>query len=297
MRGRAAPRNDARVLYGLASALGFGIADTFATISTRRIGVLATMLVIQLVDVAALSLLVFTPLAGDLHTTPGSTIAIVISGVLGTVSFFLFYRGLQLGPIAIVSPVFASSAAIPVVLSVVLLGERLSRLAALGIALTLVGVVLASTAGRPTGDRPRVSSGVAFALAACLAWGVASFLIGRTSQDVGWFPPVFGGRAVQLVLVVGVIVVLAARGTRVRIPHPSDAAVASVAALADAAGVASFARGSEVGLVSIVSAVSATFPLVVIAAGVVVFQERPTRVQWAGIATTVVGLVVLGLGR
>jgi drug/metabolite transporter (DMT)-like permease len=61
--------------------------------------------------------------------------------------------------------------------------------------------------------------------------------------------------------------------------------------------VAFFARGSEVGLVSIMSAVSATFPLVVIAGGVALFHERPTKVQWVGILTTVAGLAMLGLGR
>jgi drug/metabolite transporter (DMT)-like permease len=45
------------------------------------------------------------------------------------------------------------------------------------------------------------------------------------------------------------------------------------------------------------SAVSATFPLVVIAGGVAMFHERPTKVQWVGILTTVVGLAMLGLGR
>jgi len=286
------------VLYGLGSALGYGIADSFAAISTRRIGVLATMVVIQLVDVIALALLMLTPLPGALRLTAGSTVAILASGVLGTASFFLFYRGLQLGPIAIVSPVFASSAAIPVVLSVVLLGERLSRLAAVGAAATLIGVVLASSGGGESADgTTRARGGVPFAVAACVAWGIASFLIGRTSREVGWYLPTLGARGVQFVLAVAVVGVLWARGRRVTVPRPAQAGFASVAALADAAGVAFFARGSEVGLVSVVSAVSSTFPLVVITVGVAMFGERPTRVQWVGIATTVVGLVLLGLGR
>jgi drug/metabolite transporter (DMT)-like permease len=285
------------VLYGLGSALGFGIADAFAAVSTRRIGVLATMLVIQFVDVVALSLLLLTPVPGALRTTAGSTAAIIVTGVLGTLSFFLFYRALQLGPVAIVSPVFASSAAIPVVLSVALLGERLSRLAALGAGLTLLGVVLASAATNVDGEGRRAVGGIPFALVACGCWGVASFLIGRTSQDVGWFLPVYGSRGVQFVLASLIVATLAATGRRGILPRPAHAGPAAVAALADAAGVACFARGSEVGLVSIVSAVSSTFPLVVIAAGVTLFGERLTRVQWVGITTTVVGLVVLGLGR
>ena len=284
------------MLFGLGSALGYGIADSCAAMSTRRIGVLSTMLVIQLVDVVALSLLMLTPLPGSLRLTAGSMVAIAASGVLGTLSFFLFYRGLQLGPIAIVSPVFASSAAIPVVLSVALLGEHLSRLAAIGAVATLAGVVLASS-GSAEAEDGRRSGGIPFALAACVAWGVASFLIGRTSREVGWFLPTIGARGVQLVLAIAVVGGLWATGRRAVVPRPAQAGVAGVAAIADAAGVGFFARGSEVGLVSIVSAVSSTFPLVVIAVGVVLFGERPTRVQWAGAATTVIGLVALGLGR
>jgi drug/metabolite transporter (DMT)-like permease len=285
------------VLYGLVSALGFGVADTFAAVSTRRIGVLSTMVVIQFVDVLLLSLLILTPVPGELRTSAGSTAAILVSGVLGTLSFLLFYRALQLGPVAIVSPVFASSAAIPVTLSVVVLEERLSRTAAIGAALTLLGVVLASATTNTGNVRRRGWGGVPFALVACGCWGVASFLIGRSSQEVGWFFPVYGARSVQLVLAAAIVGVLWATGRRPGLPRPADAGIAAIAAAADAIGVASFARGSEVGLVSIVSAVSSTFPLVVIAAGVTLFGERPTRVQWAGITTTVIGLVVLGLGR
>lgn len=283
------------MLYGLAAALGFGLADTCAAISTRRIGVLATLFVIQLVDVLGLSVLLVTPLPGSIQTERAASVAIVVTGAFGTLAFFCFYRALQLGPVAIVSPVFASSAAIPVILSVVLIGERLSRLAGAGAALTLSGVVLASVT-RGQGENRRVRGGIPYALAACVAWGVASFLIGRTSQEVGWFLPVYGSRAVQFVVVTAVVAWRRVDGTLPRM-RARAAGVATIAAVADAAGVALFARGSEVGLVAIVSAVSSTFPLVVIAAGLTLFHERPTRVQWTGIVTTVLGLVVLGLGR
>ena len=62
-------------------------------------------------------------------------------------------------------------------------------------------------------------------------------------------------------------------------------------------GVALFARGSEVGSVSIDAAVSATFPLVVIAGGLILFHERPTPIQWLGVLAAITGLVLLGLGR
>ena len=48
------------------------------------------------------------------------------------------------------------------------------------------------------------------------------------------------------------------------------------------------------GSVAVVSALSALFPLVPILGGLALFRERVTRLQVAGIATIVAGLVVLG---
>jgi transporter family protein len=286
------------MLYGLGSAIGFGLADLFGAISTRRTGVLMTLLVIQSVNLVVLSALLLTSIPGSLEASGEAWAAILVSGILGTFSFFCFYRALQLGPIAIVSPVFASYAAITVILSVLLIGERLSGLATAGLVSTLSGVMLAS-GGRGKGEsgERRAWGGIPWAVAAAMAWGVSSYLIGRYAQETGWFLPVYGSRLVEFAVVGSTVLVLWASGRKVAVPRGADAAIPTASGLADMMAVALFARGSEVGLVSVMSAVSATFPLVVIAGGVALLHERPTQVQWVGILTTVAGLAMLGLGR
>ena len=286
------------MLYGLGSALGYGFGDLFGAISTRRIGVPVTLFVIQLVDVVLLALLMFTPLPGELSASGAAWAAILAAGVLGTASYLSFFRALQLGPVAVVSPVFASSAAVSVLLAVIFNGERLSAMASTGIALTIAGVALASAQGDdPRGEGPRSWGGIPYALVATVAWGVASYLIGRYAQKTGWYLPTFGTRAVEFVIMGIVLLVLASRKVPLPFPRGKTAVFPLGSAVADAAGVALFARGSQVGLVSITSAVSATFPLVVIAGGLVLFHERPTPVQWLGVLAAIVGLVLLGLGR
>lgn len=285
------------MLYGFGSAIGFGFADLFGAISTRRTGVLVTLLVIQSVNLLVLSALLLTPIPSSLEASGEAWAAILVSGVLGTFAFFCFYRALQLGPIAIVSPVFASYAAITVILSVLLIGEHLSALATAGLVATLSGVMLAS-GGRGEGVAgERTWGGIPWAVAAAITWGVSSYLIGRYAQETGWFLPVYGSRLVEFAGVGLAVLALHASGGRLAVPRGADAAIPTASGLADLMAVALFARGSEVGLVSIMSAVSATFPLVVIAGGVALFHERPTQVQWVGILTTVAGLAMLGLGR
>jgi len=286
------------MLAGLGSALGFGLADLFGAVSTRRIGVPLTLFIIQVVSVVALTLLLLTPIPGTnpLSASAGTLAALGVAGVLGTISFFSFYRALQLGPVAVVSPVFASYAAVAVLLSVVFGGERLSGMEWTGIALTIVGVALAS-ARSEHGGGARSWGGIPFALGATLAWGTASYLVGKYAQETGWFLPTYSLRLVEFVGVGAVMIVLRARGTVFHVPRGTTFAIPAVSSLADATAIALFAHASQVGSISVAAAVSATFPLVVIAGGVALFHERPSPRQWVGVLAAVAGLVVLGLGQ
>jgi len=285
------------MLSGLGAAIGFGLADLFGAVSTRRIGVPLTLFVIQVVSVIALTLLLLTPLPGDdpLSASAGTLVALGVAGVMGTISFFSFYRALQLGPIAVVSPVFASYAAVAVLLSVIFGGERLSGLEWTGIALTIVGVALASARSEDAGAR--TWGGIPFALGATLAWGTASYLVGKYAQETGWFLPTYSLRLVEFVGVAAVMVVLRARGTVFRVPTGTTFAIPAASSLCDATAIALFAYASQVGSISVAAAVSATFPLVVIAGGVALFHERPSPRQWVGVMAAIAGLVVLGLGQ
>jgi drug/metabolite transporter (DMT)-like permease len=287
------------MFFGLGSAIGFGFADLLGAISTRRIGVPTTLLVIQVVDVLAMAALLLTPLPGDgaLSASAAARAAIAASGVLGTVSYFALYRALQLGPIAVVSPVFAAYAAVAVILSVLLHGERPSPTASAGVVLTVLGVVLASARAEP-GRRIRGSwGGIPWALLAMVGWGVATYVIGLYAQQTGWYLPTFGTRVVEFTLVCAVVLTLWARGAKLAAPRGTAAAVPVASGLADAVAVSLFARASQQGLVSVAAAVSATFPLVVIAGGLALFHERPSARQWLGVLATVAGLIALGIGR
>lgn len=290
------------MLLGLGSALGFGLADLFGAVSTRRLGVPQTILIIQALSAAVLSLVLLTPAAGTLSPNFGVRLAIVSGGILGTVSYFSFFRALNLGPVAIVSPVFASYAALTVVLSVIFNGERLSTLAGIGIALTIGGVALASARGgdplpEAPGRREVRGNGIPFALLAMVAWGVASYLLGRAAQQTGWFFPLYGARLAELVGATAVAIALAARGAFGSVPGRRSVLIACASGMCDNAGVAAFVRGSQVGLVSITSAVSASFPLIVIAGSMFLFRERPSPRQWAGILSAILGLILLGIAQ
>src|SRR2546425_4440207 len=104
---------------------------------------------------------------------PGMVPFAVALGILGLIAVAALYRGLALGPVAVVAPVVASYVVITVILVVVFLGERLTTAQVFAASLVFVGVVLTSTDARQlraTLGRPVL--GVRLGLIATLTFGV-----------------------------------------------------------------------------------------------------------------------------
>ena len=274
-------------------------------VSTRRVGLLLTMCTGQVVTLAVLGIVAARMGSGGIHLPRADLAALVLSGILGAASYAGFYRALQLGPVSLVSPIFSAYAVITVLLAVLLGQETVAAAAAAGIVLTVGGVVLASVSGQPGQDRPGQDrpgqragprTGIWLALAAMVCWGVTTYILGQSAQQLGWFVPVAASRVVTFAILLGVTAA-AALGHRVHRPRPRDLALPAVAGLFDVLAFLAYTRASQGGSVSVTAAASACFPLVVIAGGVLVFGERMRRVQVLGVSLTIVGLFVLGVGR
>jgi transporter family protein len=67
---------------------------------------------------------------------------LVLSGIATGVSWLAYFKALQLAPASKVAPLDKLSLALTVVLSVVVLGERVSLSAALGVVLMIVGALM-----------------------------------------------------------------------------------------------------------------------------------------------------------
>lgn len=287
------------MIFGLGAALGWGLADLWAAMSGRRIGSGATVLVAQVSSALVLSLIVLAvqPDLGRLGAVVGW---LVPNALLAAAAYATLYRGLELGPIAVVSPVLASYAVIPVLLAVVLLGESLGPWQAAGVAVTISGAVLTSTDLRAlrAGTATR-AAGLTWAIASTLLFGFATYVMGWASQRAGFLPSLWFGRVSTAAVFVAAAAVIRARGDaeheRVR-RRRSVLGLAAAVGLVDLLGGLSYVRGAEVGLVSIVTAASATYPLLPVLGGVVLLKERPAPNQYVGVAMVIGGLALLGIG-
>jgi drug/metabolite transporter (DMT)-like permease len=284
------------MIFGLAAALGWGLADITVTVASRRIGSFFSVVLAQFAGTALFVVLLIA--AHPPMPAPGAVrlIVLLIAGVSGALSYLAFYRGLQLGPIALVTPIVAGYSAIVIGLSLAVLHESVAALALTGASVTLAGVVLASTDVQAIRLRIRSERGGAFyAVLAMFGFGIGAFVIGSYARDLGWFEAVFIS---HIGSTIALLALLAGRrdwsGLRVGTRFLGAVAVAGVV---DILAFASFARGSELGHEAITAAASAVYPLIPVLTGVFFLRERPAPVKWIGVALVIAGLLLLAVGR
>ncbi len=282
------------MIFGLTAALGWGLADFFGALAGRRIGSIGAVMSGQLLS--AMFMTVVLVATGTSVAPLGPDVwLVVLNGAAAAFAYLTHYKALELGPVAVVSPIGAGYALVGVALAMVILDERPSGLALIGAAIAVVGVALVSTDLRKLRDGiENPLPGLPWAIAAAIGFGVAGFLLGWISDRAGWIAGLWGSRLAQIAFFLPLVVVFRKELARLR-PGPG-LWIALVAGAADILGVVAFSAGSVRGLNSIVLAASAVFPLIAVALSVVVFKERLVANQVAGIVLVVGGLLLLGLG-
>lgn len=286
------------MIYGLVAAFGWGLSDLWAAIAGRRIGSGRTVVIAQVAATAVISLIVVF-VRPDMSRLDIVVPWLLPNAFLGAAAFATLYRGLQLGPVHVVSPILASYAVVPVLLSVVLLGESLGTLEVAGVVVTIAGAVLTSADLRDLRSENRKRfEGLPWAVVSTVLFGAATYIVGWASKEAGFLPTLWFERvSMMTVYLLAVLVVLlrshprSPATTQVR----SAIGLAALVGIVELLGTLAYARGAEVGLVSIVTAASATYPLVPVFGGVVVLEERPAPNQYLGVGMVVGGLVLLGM--
>jgi drug/metabolite transporter (DMT)-like permease len=214
-------------------------------------------------------------------------------GALGVISLAALYRGLALGPIAVVAPVVASYVAVTVILVVVFLGERLTTPQLLAASVVFAGVVLTSTDARQlrvTLGRP--IPGVRIGLLAMLGFGVWSAVFAIATRQYSWIPIILLLRLVSLAMIGSYV---GARRIDLGAFRDRTALVlATTVGILDTLANALFAIGIGSGYASLAATGTGIYPIIPAVLGMVALGERLAPNQYAGIGLLVAGLAALG---
>jgi drug/metabolite transporter (DMT)-like permease len=280
-------------LLGTLSAFAWGSTDIFVTYVSRRIGFFRTLLVSQFLGVCLLAAIAVVVVDVP-DVSVGQLLALVAVAPMAIVAYGGFYRALEIGPIAIVSPIVSANGAVVVVLALLVLGESLSAVQAVGCVLVLGSIILAALEPPAVIEEAGAGSGVRLATVASLGFGGYLFGMAVLSEELAWLLPILVTRAVT-------VAVLATVEFAGRLPRAGRlggrAVLACLAAgVLDASGYLTFNRGAEIGELALTGAAASAYPVIPIVWGLLALRERVARHQLVGVAGVIAGMVVLSLG-
>ncbi len=275
------------IALSLTASVSWGISDFLGGQASRRTPVLWVVAVSYptgFVLIAVAALIVGGSLSG------GEAAVALIGGICGAVAISLFYSAMAIGPVSIISPLVSMGVVVPVAVGLIR-GESPGGVQIAGLVAALCGIVMAvreAEVPHAVAVSPR-----ALTLAALAGLGFGLFFVGIDSaagEDPLWaatFARLGGTLAIGLALLV-------------RPPTRGFASGALPVLLLigclDAAANTLIAVASSKGLLSLVAVGGSLFPIVTVILARIVLGERLARVQRAGVALALSGVVLIAAG-
>ena len=295
------------ILLSLVSAAGYGSSDFAAGLATRRASVIRVTLLAEGVSVAVVG--VALALTGAGPPSPQGVAwgsAAGLAGVAGALALYLGFRHAAFSVAATISAVGSAGFS---VLAGLLLGERPTALALIGIALALPAIAgVSASAGGPEDEeaagapspspgesaitgRRWVPAGVSYGLVAGACFALLFIGLNQAGAASGLWP-VFCSQVAALVGVGGV----AAFTGDLRLPEAGGGRLAAVAGLTGGPGTIFFFVATHHGLLAVAAVITSLYPAVTIMLARVLVGERLTAIRLAGLILAAASVALIAVG-
>jgi drug/metabolite transporter (DMT)-like permease len=276
------------IVGGLGAALVFATVTLCNSRSSRMIGPAQLLAWVMLIGLAITVPFAFgRGIPDGLDAEAGVWMA--VAGI-GNVAGLLFaYSALRVGKVGIVAPVVSTQGAIAALIAIIA-GEQVGADIAVLLAVVALGISLAAIAPseEAASEQPHHDKlALGFSVAAAVAIGWSLYAIGRVSValPVAW--ALLPSRAIGVAVVTLPLLIRSGlRMTREALP------LVIVAGVFEVAGFALFAFGSRHGI-AVAAVLSSQFAAIAAIAAYVLFRERLSPVQLAGVAAIVTGVGIL----
>jgi drug/metabolite transporter (DMT)-like permease len=279
------------ILGGLGAAAAWAISTLCSSRSSRMLdpaAVVAWVMLVGLVITAPIAAAEGVP--GSLHG--GSLAWLAVSGAGNVGGLVLAYRAMRVGQVALVAPLVSTEGAIAALIAIAA-GETLAPSVGATLALIVVGICLAAVPAedQPEIHRARHPEAVFFAVAAALTFGASLYATARAGAAL---PAAWVVLAARLIGVVALALPLALSGrlqlTRRAVP------LVIVSGVCEVLGFFSYTLGSRHGI-AVAAVLSSQFAALSGLAAYILFGERLSRVQLAGVCVVIAGVAILSALR
>ena len=302
------------IFCGLLAALGWGLADYFVTLLTRRVGTPRALLYAQAFSLLAWIVLLVIPAqwvwgkdvglwSGFTQSESGVPIWVwaLGAGICHVLGLVLSYRAFEIGTLALVSPLASSFAIVTAVLSVSTKRDELPIHILIGAGLLFCGVVLATRAPTHEDESNKGLRGVPEALGCALGFGIMFWMMQPINKHLG---PVLPLIVLKVMATGSALIGLRASQHGFAPQSPEDGTLAPVKIVSflalgivgtDVMAWLAFNYGELVGATVVVTSLASLFSVVTILLAWLLLKERLAKVQWIGIAIILAGVLLVSL--
>lgn len=284
-------------LLAVCVALSWGLSGIFAKYSTPRLGVGNIALLIIVVEGVMYAAAFLVLRDRSIPISIADAALATASCLVGLSGYLCYFESILEGQVAIAGTISAGYPALTVVGAVIILGEEMSFVQAIGVAAIILGVIAISYEPDRTAVNALSRRSLLFASLAFFAWAFWS-LSSKAAIDRVGAGNIFGFYVISSLTIPPVYAWLkrsrpAASGNGTL---TSKAWVFGGAALAlNVIGAFAFSYGLEEGTASLVVPISSAYPIVTGLLAVALLREKLNWIQAAALVTVVAGLVVIGL--
>ncbi len=274
------------IVFGLATAIFFAASSLTASRAARLIGASSTVAWAMLIG-----LVVTTPLvlvAGiPTGLTGTNSIWWAVSGLGNVAGLVLAASAFRFGKVGVVAPILATEGALAATIAAIL-GESIAPLAAFVLLVIVGGVILAAIGKDPApipNERP-VRAAVLATIGA-FAFGISLYATGNLSDElpIAWL--LLPARSVGVIaLFIPLLLLRKLRLTKAAAPY------VVLVGLVEVLGFTCYSIGAQYGVV-VTAVLSSQFAAIAAIMAYLLFKEKLGRVQIAGVAVIVAGVVAL----
>ena len=275
------------VALALLSAISFGVCDFVGGIASRRVAALRVVLVSYPVTMVLLGVLAAV-IGGPISA--GAVVWGSLGGISQACGEWWLYAALGAGPISVVSPLTAVlTAAVPVGVGIAI-GDRPGVLAAAGIPLAMVAVVLVSREATDEDVTPhRFTTTVALlTIGSGVAFGLNFALIHQAPVESRLWPLLFARMSATML-----VIIVAAASRNLRVPSGKPLRLALTLPVLDASANVAMLLALHASLLSLASVLISLYPVATVVLAMAVLRERVTRWQALGMILAAVSVSMI----
>ena len=269
----------------LTASLFLGVADFLGGSLSRRVPLIAVLVLSQIVATLAIVPRMLWESPAD--NWEGALFWGVVGGVATAIAVSSLFTALAIGTMGVVAPITSLSVLVPVIVGLAG-GDQLTWLLAAGLTVAVIGTILASGPEVKRSEAGHGPKPIILAIVAAAGFGVANLSVALGSAFNVTTTLVSNSLTVLVLYVLAALVVRQVPIVRGR----PLIGVAAIGILGFAANLC-FALASTVGPLTVVAVLATLYPAVTVLLGWRILGERLLRIQIVGVLAVFAGVALV----